>query len=257
MSYRYAGHPGLVALPAVREYDPKEGWVYTQRYQGPVAAINGFAQILISERLRFRIIESDSAFATLEISADEALDGEDEETKELELNIVWDMPGNRLEKDLFTLPGIAADQSATVTTVNEMKVQLDLLAKGETNLTLIPPDYFGTAIAYQVFLLKAVGVDSYQLSQFSVKRSITLPESYSQRWSLANNNRQFTTAQLKTEYKAEENLKVTLPAGAWLMQSTTSAQQPNGKVVITEEWWHADTWNTYLYPARIAEEVVT
>jgi hypothetical protein len=72
-----------------------------------------------------------------------------------------------------------------------------------------------------------------------------------------NNGRQFTTDQLITDYKAQENLKVELPDGAWLMRTTTSTQQPNGKVQIVEEWWHADSWSQFIWPARIVEEVVT
>jgi hypothetical protein len=75
-------------------------------------------------------------------------------------------------------------------------------------------------------------------------------------WPETNILKQWTAAQLITDYAIPTDRKFLVNEGAWVYQGVLSnTQQPNGKWVVIEEWWHADEADLLLYPVRDADLV--
>lgn len=249
MSIVLAGNTTLRLIDSDREWTKRNGWGTVQRYHGLKSDILGLVPLVQEDGFRVRVIdEPGTPNATLEVRADDALDGE--EAAEIELNQTWEKITNLLEKDLYTFPGIAATPAARAATIAGIKQAVELVQNGEASVEDYE-DAFGNAIANRIYLLKVGGTESYRVPQYVLRRTTTLASSYQDEWPETNILRQWTAEQLIAEYAIPDTRTFHVDEGAWLYQGVLSnTQQSNGGAIVVEEWWHADEWDELLYPAR-------
>lgn len=249
MSIVVAGNTSARLIAKSREWTSRDGWFTVTKYYGLKADILGLIPSYLEEGFRLKLDESeDDPNATLEVRVDDALDGAEDSAEELDQT--WEKITNMLEKDLYTFPGIGATDEARAATIAGIKQAVDLVQSGESAVADYV-DTFPNAIANRIYLLKVQGTESYRVPQYVLRRTTTLKSNYPDEWPETNILKQWTAAQLITDYAIPDDRKFHVNDGAWVYQGVLSnTQQPNGKWVLIEEWWHADEWDLLLYPVR-------
>jgi len=91
------------------------------------------------------------------------------------------------------------------------------------------------------------GIDSYIISQYVLRKSITLPTSTKDIYGLTNVNKRVNTWQMENKEGVPTGLKFAMPDyGEWLKKAP-SVQYERTKMSIEQEYWHSEDWNDYLY----------
>lgn len=91
------------------------------------------------------------------------------------------------------------------------------------------------------------GIESYIISQYVLRKSITLPTSTKDIYGLANVNKRVNPWQMENKEGTPTGLKFAMPDyGEWLKKAP-SVQYERTKMTIEQEYWHAEDWNDYLY----------
>jgi hypothetical protein len=188
---------------------------------------------------------------------------EPDATADTILNDLWELDGNDLEKDYWIAPAVKAwlaaldlTQRANVRAIVERYVrdggdQSDFenevagALAGGAGTGLNPSD---KAILDLIVSDLAAGTQSFAVSAYVLRRSITVPAGTTIAPSFANANKIFTSAQLvSVETTIPINLRATLPDGYWQKKTPTASQQPDGRWVYRVEYWWAEEYSTMLY----------
>jgi len=64
---------------------------------------------------------------------------------------------------------------------------------------------------------------------------------------LTNVGKVYSTAALQSAENIPGTIKFSLPDGYWLKRTPTVDQYGTDKWQITQEYWHADSYSTFLY----------
>jgi hypothetical protein len=97
------------------------------------------------------------------------------------------------------------------------------------------------------------GVESYIISQYVLRKTIVVPTSSKDIYALANVNKRVSVAEMSSKEGVPSGLKFAMPDyGEWLKKAPQVDYQRN-KMTISQEYWHAEDWNNYIYlPASYA-----
>ena len=91
------------------------------------------------------------------------------------------------------------------------------------------------------------GIESYIISQYVLRKSITMPTSTKDIYALANVNKRLTSWMMDNLEGVPAGLKFAMPDyGEWLKKAPNVQYQRN-KMTIDQEYWHAEDWNDYIY----------
>lgn len=91
------------------------------------------------------------------------------------------------------------------------------------------------------------GIESYIISQYVLRKTITLPTSSKDVYALANVNKRVSVAEMTSKEGVPAGLKFAMPDyGEWLKKAPQVDYQRN-KMTINQEYWHAEDWNNYIY----------
>lgn len=91
------------------------------------------------------------------------------------------------------------------------------------------------------------GIESYIISQYVLRKTITLPTSSKDVYALANVNKRVSVAEMSSKEGVPAGLKFAMPDyGEWLKKAPQVDYQRN-KMTINQEYWHAEDWNNYIY----------
>lgn len=91
------------------------------------------------------------------------------------------------------------------------------------------------------------GVDSFIVSRYVLRKSLTMPTSTKDIYGLQNVNKRVTPWQMENKEGVPTGLKFAMPDdGEWLKKAP-NVQYQRTKMVIDQEYWHADDWNDYIY----------
>lgn len=266
-----AGNPGPVELPATRIDDPRTGPALVRRFRGERMAVEALATTHRSAGARTEVTPDEGGtWATL--LANYATDPS--APTDVPLTDIWEMDGNDLEKTLWEHPKIVAelakarDDSYGIASnkLHRIKAEVEALMSGETETTdddgqtynLTPEHIVGlhvvnlgpgmrTDVWYKFLEALGRGVESWTISQYVLRHTTVIGGRSRIRPALDNVGKVFTTGRLKGAEAIPSTLMFDLPEGYWLKRTPSVRQTAPDKWTITQEWWHADAYDGFVY----------
>ena len=186
----------------------------------------------------------------------------------------WELVGNDMEKSIWELPAVqnqfARLTSLGMSTANQItfiarfRADVEALIRGES----ITVDVNGTEVALNtdyildfvvrqlrlsqsvfagLILSLAKGVESYTVSQYVLRHTRVVVRRSNLKPSTTNIGKIFaTTADLRSK-ESIPTLLFDLPEGVWLKRTPTQEQSSADKYDITQEYWHADSYDTFVH----------
>jgi len=265
----YAGTIDVVELPALKSWDPRSGWTITRRFRGSPAAVSVVASSWIASGNRVQIESAeDGSFDTLGV----ILGAEDTQPANLPLADQWSLVGNDLEKSLWTLPAIVAEMDKVsiantdhVHALSLLRTDVEAFARGETSvpdpqnpgstmdLTLsgLQTVVEALGMSWPVWLAlitsMARGEEAWSVSQFVLRHTLTISANSSIRPSYDGVGRVYSSSTLIGVEQIPNTLKFVIPDGYWLKRTPTVEQTAADKYQITQEWWHAESYDLFIY----------
>jgi len=97
----------------------------------------------------------------------------------------------------------------------------------------------------------AQGIESYPHSQWVLRHVLVIAANSSIRPSLVNVGRMYTTDMLRAVESIPDTLKFDLPSGWWLKRTATVEQTAADKFTIAQEYWHADSFDSFVYDMAV------
>jgi len=264
------GFNGLAQLPDAPGYDPRTGDVIVRRWRGPEDAVLSAAASLRNEQIRYTIEPSlDGGYWMLVAT----LGADETQPPDLPLADTWALAGNDLEQSIWDHPRIHAQwarlrtamypfSDSVATQIQTLRRCIEEYVKGERTVTVnnavLPIDL--TIIETLVTLLgmdpsvfralieaMSLGAEAFSTSQWVLRHTLIISSRSSIRPSLFNVGRVFTTNHLRSVERIPPTIMFDLPDGWWLKRTPTAEQPAADKFTITQEWWHADTYDGFLY----------
>lgn len=245
---------GLEQLRDEYGYDPRSGDVVVKRWIGSPDQIQQQALIARSYGLRYDVSEEDEGGCQiLRVTYQAGGDNPDPNTALADL---WSLVGNQLEKSLWELDKVQ-DQFDGWTTQDmaDFKNDVDSVLAGTLDVaSVIAGLPVGTDTTVIEGLIKSLarGVESKSVSSYVLRRVIIVAANTNIRPAYTGVNKVISTANLQagsdpSATTIPSTLLFTLPSGYWLKQSPTVEQQSSGTWSITQEWWHADKYDSFVY----------
>jgi hypothetical protein len=257
-----AQHQGTydsISLQPAQRWTPRGGFVTNPRTKLLNASVASFTASLRANGYAYEVEplgESPYSIVT-------TLAVEPDATADTILNDLWELDGNDLEKDYWSAPAVNAwlgdlnlTQRANVRAIVERYVREGgketefrddvSIALGGDGLPIVSPA--SDAILDLIVSDLVAGTQSFAVSAYVLRRSITVPAGTNIGPSFSNANKIFTSAQLvSVEPTIPLNLRATLPDGYWQKKTPSASQQPDGRWVYRVEYWWAEEYSTMLY----------
>lgn len=267
-----AGYFGTIELPAVETWDPRTGGGYTRRFKGPEVLLRSLAMTHKSAGARIEFTPPEEGGIS-ELRA--TYGASDTQSPTEPLADVWSIVGNDLEKDLWTHPkmvsecakatdDVGGDSAATKLSI--VRGEIEALVKGEREVThddgntyaltaehilLLHVANLGAGVnltTWQDFIKTlAAGETSFVKTQTVLQHSLVIAANSSIRPALTNVDCVYTTAQLRIAENIPDTIRFDLPDGEWLKKAAKVEQESADKWRIVQEWWWAETWNSWVY----------
>lgn len=187
------------------------------------------------------------------------------------LATVWELVGNDMEKELWTLPEVKRVMDI-ITTVHgkavirkliedwvkgDVEAELDngeTLTLNEANIRSMANLYGITSTNDQTILIELAnnlvqGVQSWTISQFVVRRTVTIASNAGDSLKPAydNVNKVMDDATFNATESPPATLKFRIPEGYFLKRTPTVRQVAADKWEVVNEWWHADDYSELIY----------
>lgn len=265
----YAGSIAPVEIPGPKIWDPRSGWQNSRRWRGEPTLIALLADQAKAAGARVELNPDESgAYSTVTVVY--GVDGT--QPPEVPLVDQWSLQGNDLEKDLWTKPEIKT-QLDRVTgedsyhKVGKLRRLIEAVGSGEeeevpnpatTDAVVVPTIQavrdacaaLGSLdplpfIAY--IKSRMAGVEVFTVSQWVLSHVLIIAANSTIRPSLVNVGRVYTTEMLRAVEAIPATIKFDLASGWWLKRTPTVEQTAADKWTITQEYWHTDTFDPFVY----------
>jgi hypothetical protein len=257
----------LVELKPAWTWDPRNGLALTRRWRGTPAAVNALALDLRSRGLRYTIDPEESGYQVLASTSG----AEESQSLETPLSDVWSLVGNDIEQDIWLMSKVQVEFAKFADTLDGAKVRkwLTMLANGDfifrdeqgDDVTLswgYVADFIGQAsmkpgvpslkvdVFEGLFGSLCAGVQSKPESRYVLRRVLTILAGSKIRPAYEGVNKVWSTDELKSRLAIPSTIMFDLPDGVWLKRTPTVEQSAADKWTITQEWWHADSYDPFI-----------
>lgn len=258
-----------------RDYTPQSGWSVVKKWRGTPAAIDAKLAELeaaFSLGLRINISEEDEGGHQILRAWYGATDTS---TPDVPVSDQWSLVGNTIDKSLWVIDKVQNEfaKLQDFSQAHHIKTDIERYIDGETTtvdwsagtdplpevpLTLsgILSNIQGIQLDPNVFrgLIDALakGVESKQVSQYVLRRVTIVRNGSNIKPAYDFVNEVLTTEQLINgtdpgALNIPNTLSFQFPDGFWLKQTPTSEQTGSDKFQITQEWWHGDQYDSFVY----------
>ena len=246
-----------------RSYDPQKGWKATRVFEGDESYIQSLANSLVQsapQYINVQIKPKPPGLATLTVTYDGIRDGSEpaaesdgQPTPDADS---WSLTGSDYEKDLWShssIVSLAENHSGDYTWLRQ---NVALARKNndwnDTIQSWNSVNFTNSATTLSLFKMFRDGVEAYTISQFVLKRQRGISHVAQGVVSVAYIGYQFTSGQMVAYEGLPSVLNFGLPSGGAWIKRTPSIEFDaiTGKMSVSNEYWHADDWNTILYPSR-------
>jgi hypothetical protein len=246
---------GSTVTGEVRGYswNPRTGYQQVVLYTGTQSELDSIASVAKANNYSHRYVpDASGGYSTLEVTYGAA---ETQDPTEA-LADEWSLLGNDLEKSIFEHPSVTSEQDGWTSEQKlNFKSAVEAASRGDSATTVDMleelPDG-AVQLAESVYEELAKGVEAFPVSQYVLRRSITIASNSTLQPALDNVGKVYSTSGLSASEGVPATLKFSLPDGFWLKR--TPSVEPSGvdKWVITQEYWHADEYSTFLYGEPVA-----
>jgi hypothetical protein len=275
--YKNKGSIGPVQLKTEQSYDPNTLYTTVHKHRGTLAALETLRDEYIAAGVRVSMSPDDESNDYYTLTATYSASSAGSTTPASETSALadkWTLESNMLQKSLWTLPAVVTelnvltDRADRAWLIKTLKLFIDgddtILPAYPTVEDILdaasagpPAVYLSATVFNDLVDLMTNGVDSYEVPQWVLKRTIELPPACTV---IANDqyvNRIYSTTGMATvEGMPVSGLRFSLtsiaPVGYWLKRSPTVEYTRNGNTTITYEWWHVDSWALMIYGTAIA-----
>lgn len=252
------------------DWDPRTGYSIVQRWRGTPDSVAIKQAELFSLGVRHSVTNEDEGGYQIIRGYYGATETHDPAEP---LSDDWSLVGNQLDKSIWTLPKVATELDkfgssfinaallrkyveeylrgeTTTTDASGTEVDLDLTFIQSFATTNAPG--FSTTVLDGLMKALARGVETKQISQFVLRRVLIIPENSTIVPFYDYVNEVLTTTELSTGTDPgagtiPATIKFTLPPGVWVKQTPTVERAASNKWQITQEWWHADAVEPFIY----------
>lgn len=231
-----AGNNAIQYLGARRTRTAEGVFSTVHRWRGLKADIAAFMATIPAGYVLDEQPEEGGVSSVLEARAADAQDGGEADDAG---NIVttWGFSANVLEQDNLNIDDLDEDDAANV------RYKESIVDEASP-----PSSFVGTfpsQSAEDVFMLRQKGTVSKVTSQWVLRKTTSVSRDYPGVFS-ANLNEVFTKAQLLVyESSMSAAILAELKDGEYLKVNLNKEEQPDGRVNVTVEYWHADAWAFY------------
>lgn len=231
-------------------WNPRTGYQQIVVYTGTPAQIEAAASTAIGNGYSVRYVpDSNGTYSTLEVTYG-AAETQDPATP---LSDEWSLVGNDLEKSIFEHPSVVAGQDGwSASDKLRFRSLAEAFSRGEYTSIDDLVDFTNRvsgsyALFDSVIAELAKGVEAYTVSQFVLRHSVVITSNSTIKPALDNVGKVYTTSALESAENIPATLKFNLPDGVWLKRTPTVEQYGSDKWTVTQEYWHADSYSTFLY----------
>jgi len=248
-------------MPQDRTYTPQKGWKTSRKWQGPENAINALAATLVAESGSFvniTISPREAGLAELSATFDDLQDGNEPAAESsgepYADNDQWSLQGNDYEKDIWSHPSVSALATTAKGDYDWLRKNLPPIQKNGTWQDILDVwdsyTWVDSVTTKNLFKMFRDGVEAYSVSQYVLRRSRTIRNAAQGTVSVGHVGYQFTISDLQSHEGLPGTLKFAMPSGGTWIKRTPSVTFDGNKISVENEFWHADDWNTLLYPTR-------
>ena len=244
----YTGTIGPTELQPEMRYTPIRGWQTVRIWRGSPEAILGLVPYVAYAAINIEVVP-DPPYTQLRVTYG-LLDDGSQPSDPNHVTSLWTLQGNDLEKSLWEHPKVVAVLDA-MDDAGLAQFRQDIAAALEkhTPPSLASFSSNATLVAFYRELLR--GTESFNVSQYVLRHTQTVPPNSNVKPSLTNVGKVFSTTLLSTAESIPGTILFTLPDGSWLKRTPTVEQTGNGKFQITQEWWHAIAYSPFLYETAV------
>lgn len=250
------------------QYDfvPFRGWQTTWTYQStyPILAAKAIQFQVGSPGAKQNITRVDGPIWKLVVIFDFLNDGV---SVEVPIN-TWELLGNDVQKDLYEHPTTLALGINTISAVKVAVQSVSSSSPGQeqaakttavANLRAVAGP--NADVAEELFNLIIKGTTHFYVSEFVLRHTQTVSNTYQTQFALNDIEYIYTTDQLQLEAAIPTNIvfdiaSIAEPAAkdgylwGWLKRSPQISIVAGAKVQVTQEYW-LDQWSTYAYFTKL------
>ncbi len=257
-----------ITEPNDKQYDfvPFRGWQTTWTYQStyPILSALALGFQVSSPGARQSITRVDGPIWRLVVIFDFLNDGV---SVEVPIN-TWELLGNDVQKDLYEHPTTLALGIDTISavkvavqSVNSSSPGQEQSAKTTAVENLRSVAGANADVAEELFNLIIKGTTHYSVSEFVLRHTQTVSNTYQTQFALNNIEYIYTTDQLQSEAEIPSTIVFDIASIAepsektgylwgWLKRSPQISVVAGAKIQVTQEYW-LDQWSTYAYFTKL------
>ena len=252
----HTGQAGPHQLEDELEWDVRSGSVRTLVFEGTEVEIAGLIPTYQVSGYRYSRRAMGGGIFQLRVSADNAMDGSST-AGDAAIQVDWELDGSEFEIPIFDR---MVQRAVPLLLVRFIEAQVKALrADEDKDFAVAVSDIRSVATgqgydeddAEDWFKLVMAGVESHRVSNYVVRKTLTAANAYVSGATL-NVGELYTRAQLLAEHTGvhavPSGISAEMPAGGYYLKGTPRRRtQGNGKIQITQDWQHSDTFSALQY----------
>lgn len=261
---RITSATGVQPLESERGYSIQLGHTVDRRWKGTEAECQAYLDSLVAAGgvVSARIVHDAGGYYVLTVSysAVNATDGGGSAPGSGDSTItIWTRERSRIEKSLWTVPAVVAALNQVAIPKNEdatsakaaVRRDIEAYLRRDIDRDVLESTLGKYGVNNQTALRQlmsefALGVESYPLDQFVIRRTQTGPLAY-----LINDdataNRIWSRNTLVAQATMPADFKPLVPTGFFLQSAASLQQIDLYRWQIVQEWDHADLYSYWLY----------
>lgn len=252
MATLITGYPGTTLTRVGRSWGGSS-WQTTKYYRGPCEACEGAIPDIMRRRQgeTHANIDPDESgpFATLVVVHGNAQDGSKEEDQVLP---VWSLLGNDIEKDIrfhFKCTALEKAKAGVVNTIymDAVNARNDTKSSAKTSPIYFDKQPASQSLAAAFYATVLAGYDFFSYSQFVLQRTMVVAQGSQIKTGINFVGQQYTSNQLIDQENVPADITADMPGGFWLKRTPTREQMADGRVTITQQWWHSESYSSFIY----------
>lgn len=241
-----------------RAWDPRTGGQFVMRWRGPSDELAVLYDQYIAAGAKAQLDPSqEGGYGLLTVT----LGAEATQPLDQPLTNRWKLVPNDLEKSIWqhpkvkaAFPGAGASVFAGLRKAVEDVLANEVVTDGVTSVqvtldtvkALYASEYPGAPELIEHLVEElALLSESFPVSQFVLLNVLIIASNSSIKATWENVGKIYSTAELKAAESIPDNVQFDMPEGYWLKRAPLVDDGPDGKWVITRQWWHADAYSWF------------
>ncbi len=249
------GDSSITELYPSRKWTRQGGYRTVRRWRGLIDDLEKAAASWRATALDYDIDPDDHPYGTLSVTLGTPEDGSPPD--ESQVTDIWTLKPNSLEKSLWDLPKVTAiTRAMSDAGLAQFRKDIEDALEAKTSPEVVP--FASNAVLKEFYREMLRGVDSFSFSQYVLQRTRVVEASTSLKAGYDNVGKMYSTeaaegyVSITTAESIPSSILFVLPPGFWLKQAPEVEQQSNGKFQQVQQWWHAQSYSSFIYDPAVA-----